>query len=59
VIVDGRPRGLTPLTISVPAGKHTVKLGGSPTATYSPASASVDVGPGDTVRTTFGLGRRP
>jgi serine/threonine-protein kinase len=59
VIVDGRPRGLTPLTISVPAGKHTVKLGGTGTATYTPASAAINVGPGDTVRTSCALGRRP
>jgi serine/threonine-protein kinase len=57
VLVDGRPRGLTPLTISVTSGKHTVKLGGS--GTYSPASASINVAPGDTARATFTMGRRP
>ena len=57
VIVDGKPRGLTPVTVSVPAGKHTVSLGGA--GTYSPASSTVQVAAGDTVRTTFGLSRKP
>jgi len=56
VIIDGKPRGLTPLTVSIAAGKHTVNLAGG---TYSPASAAIDVGPGDTVKTTFGPGRKP
>jgi serine/threonine protein kinase len=56
VIIDGKPRGLTPLTVTIGAGKHTVSLGGG---TYSPSSTSLEVSPGDTVRATFGPGRKP
>jgi len=55
VFVDGRPRGQTPLTLKVSAGKHTVTLRGA--TSFSPSSLTVDIAPGDTARATFGLGR--
>jgi serine/threonine protein kinase len=56
VFIDGRPRGQTPLTLKISAGKHTVAVR-SGTTSFLPSSLSIDVAPGDTTRATFGLGR--
>jgi hypothetical protein len=55
VIVDGRPRGQTPLTLKLSSGAHVVALRGRDT--YSPAATTITVAAGDTSRATFTLGR--
>jgi serine/threonine protein kinase len=56
VFIDGRPRGQTPLTLKVTAGKHTVALR-SGVVSFSPSSLTIDIAPGDTARATFGVSR--
>ncbi len=56
VVVDGRPRGQTPLTLKLSAGTHVVALRGRDS--YSPAVSTIVVAANDTTRATFGL-RRP
>src|SRR5205823_3303875 len=56
VIVDGRPRGQTPLTLKLSAGTHVVALRGRDS--YAPAVSTIVVAANDTTRATFGLSRR-
>ena len=55
VVVDGRPRGQSPLTIRLTPGKHVVSLRGS--STFSPSSTTITVVAGDTTRATFDVKR--
>jgi hypothetical protein len=55
VVVDGRPRGQTPLTLKLSAGTHVVALRGRDA--YSPAATTIVIAAGDTSRATFTLGR--
>jgi serine/threonine protein kinase len=55
VVVDGRPRGQTPLTLKLSAGTHVVALRGRDS--YAPAVTTIVVAVGDTTRATFGLSR--
>ena len=56
VVVDGRPRGQTPLTLKLSSGTHVVALRGRDN--YAPAATTIVVAANDTTRTTFSL-RRP
>ena len=55
VVVDGRPRGQTPLTLKLSAGTHVVALRGRDS--YSPAVSTIVIAANDTTRATFGLSR--
>jgi hypothetical protein len=55
VVVDGRTRGQTPLTLKLSAGTHVVALRGR--ASYSPAATTVVVAANDTTRATFTVSR--
>jgi serine/threonine-protein kinase len=55
VIVDGRPRGQTPLTLKLSAGTHVVALRGRDS--YSPAVSTIVIAANDTTRATFTLSR--
>jgi serine/threonine-protein kinase len=55
VVVDGRPRGQTPLTLKLSAGTHVVALRGRDN--YTPSVTTIVVAAGDTARATFGLSR--
>jgi serine/threonine protein kinase len=57
VVVDGRPRGQTPLTLRVSAGKHEVSLRGI--EGLSPTPRTITLAAGDTVRTAFSPKARP
>jgi serine/threonine protein kinase len=54
VLIDGQPRGTTPLVWQGAAGQHVVTLRG---VTTTPASISLDATAGDTVRAVFSRSR--
>jgi hypothetical protein len=55
VVIDGRPRGQSPLTLRLSPGRHVVSIRG--TATFTPATTTITVAAGDTSRATFDVKR--
>jgi hypothetical protein len=51
VVIDGDPRGETPLVWEGSPGRHVVSLRGI--RSYTPTSITVNVSAGDTVRAAF------
>jgi hypothetical protein len=51
VLVDGKPRGQSPVTVKVPTGQHQVSVRGS--QRFSPSTVTIIVASGDTARATF------
>ena len=56
VLIDGLPRGMTPLVWKGEPGRHTVRLIGL--SRFRPSSISVDAVEGATVNAPFGVARR-
>jgi Protein kinase domain len=52
VVVDGRPRGQTPLTVKLSPGLHVVSLRGATVGTG--AARTISIAAGDTARVVFG-----
>jgi hypothetical protein len=55
VVVDGRARGQTPLTLKLSSGTHVVALRGRDS--YAPAATTIVIAANDTTRATFRLNR--
>jgi hypothetical protein len=55
VLIDGLPRGMTPLVWEGRPGRHTVRLVGF--GRYTPSALAVDANAGDTVNAPFGVPR--
>jgi serine/threonine protein kinase len=56
VIIDGQPRGVTPLVWQGSPGQHSITLGG---VSFEPSSISLTATAGDTVRAAFTPRPRP